>query len=234
MEALALPKIQSPLFDVVIPSTDKTIKFRPFLGKEEKILLMAQQGREQREILNAMVQIVNNCAQGALNIEKLTLVDLEYIFLKLRGFSIENNIDVGFIDSEDDKTYKFTINIDDIKVVKHDDNEPKIEIDETNGIIMKQPDVKTAYMLLGLTEDQDYMTLVYSIDKIYDADKVYLGKDYPKEDLLNFLESLDLKTHAKLKKFFNTLPTLYYKIEYKNSLGSDRTIELRTLEDFFI
>jgi len=126
---MALPKIQSPTFEVIIPSINKTVLFRPFLVKEEKILLMAQQSNDDKDIIKAIKQVVNNCClDDKLDIDKLATFDLEYLFLKLRARSVNNVVEILYKDAEDEKEYKFSINLDDVEVTMPKKSEKNIKI----------------------------------------------------------------------------------------------------------
>jgi hypothetical protein len=236
---MPLPRIKIPLFDVTIPSSKKQAKFRPFLVKEEKILLMAQSGGSRKEVINALIQVINNCVTNidgtALNVNELTTFDLEYIFLKLRAKSVDNIIKLQYVDHEDEKTYSFEVPLDDINVQYHEEHNTKIKVDDDIGIIMKYPkalDINTVDE--NETTEQFSISMLRScIEKIYDTDSVYLANECTPEELDEFIDSLSVKAFTDIQKFFETMPKLYHKIEYTNSLGTERTIELSTLNDFF-
>ena len=232
---MALPKISSPLFEVTVPSTKKTIKFRPFLVKEEKILLMAQQSGDEKDVLNALLQVINNCVQEEkFDVSTLSTFDVEYLFLKIRSKSVDNIVQLSFRDNEDEKVYDFKVNLDEVEVTYNENNNTKIEINDTEGIIMKYPPAKFADKLVGLNKTEtEFKIIQICIDKIYTEDEVYSSIDISDTELEEFIDNLDMKTYNKTKTFFETMPKMVYTIEYKNSLGNDRTIELKTLSDFF-
>jgi hypothetical protein len=236
---MALPKIKIPLFDVTIPSSKKQAKFRPFLVKEEKILLMAQSGGSRKEVINALTQVINNCMTyldgTSLNINELTTFDLEYLFLKLRAKSIDNVIKLQYVDHEDEKTYNFEVPLDSIVIQYHDDHQNKIKVDDDIGVIMKYPKAIDINDIDDneSTEQFSINMLRNCIEKIYDADNVYLTSECTPEELDEFVDSLSVKAFTDIQKFFETMPKLYHKLEYTNSLGTERTIELSTLDDFF-
>jgi hypothetical protein len=228
-----LPKLKTPLFDVQIPSTKQDAKFRPFLAKEEKILLMAKQGGSKKEIINAIKQIINNCIvllDGSdVNVDTLTTFDLEYLFIKLRARSIDNVSKLSYFDHEDEKTYSFDISLDDIEIREQPDHTNKIKVDDEIGLVMKYPSVSDISKIGEDTND----LLLLCIEKIYDADNVYLAKDTPREELVEFIDNLPIPAMNDCENFFNTMPSVYYKIEYTNSKGTVREIELTSLDDFF-
>jgi len=237
---MALPKIKIPLFDVIIPSTKLEAKFRPFVVKEEKILLIAQSGGTRKEMINALKQVINNCVTllngSDVNVDTLTTFDLEYLFLKIRAKSVDNVVTLKYIDNEDTKTYSFDIALDNIEVQYNPDHVNKIKINDEIGIILKYPTTD----IVGLADDPNVTEADLSthmikacLDKIYDADDVYLAKDSSSEELDEFIDSLNIKSFEAIQKFFQTMPRLYHKLEYTNSMGTERVIELTTLDDFF-
>lgn len=233
---MALPKIDKPLFEMLVPSQNKKVKFRPFVVKEEKILLIAQQSGSEKDIILAVKQVLQNCAQDPkFDVDELATFDLEYMFLKLRAKSVNNIIEVSYRDMEDDKVYDFKIDLDEVDMLQKSELSNKIQVSDTIGIVLKYPSVT---ILNEIPEDINTADLVEllvrkCIDSIYDEENVYPVSEHTEQELSEFIESLDLPTFNKIKEFFDNLPQMYYKIEYKNSLGNDRFVELTTLSDFF-
>lgn len=232
-----LPKIEQPIFEIEVPSLKKKYPFRPFLVKEEKLLLMAKDSGEDSDVLSSVKQVVNNCCLDPnLNINKLAIFDLEYLFIKLRMNSVDNIIELTYTDTEDDKDYDFKIDLNKVDMVFPEKNDEVIKITDTTGIVMKYPEA-------GLYDDKDFLEMqdeylfnliIKCIDKIYVNDTVYEAKDYKKEELSEFLENLNLKTFESIKSFLENTPRVNYEINYKNSLGNEKKIVLRSLNDFFI
>lgn len=233
---MALPKIKSPVFEIVIPTINQPVDFRPFLVKEEKILLMAQAGND-RDVVKSIKQIINNCCLNEdLNIDDLSIVDIEYIFIKLRARSVNNIVNVNYTDNEDSKDYKFEVNLNEVEVTKQKEVSNKIQVNDEIGIIMSYP---TASIIDQMGEFKDEMEVLnFFISKcmkeIYDEKEVYVVSEYSDSELKEFIDNLDIKTFEKIREFFDASPKLNYVIEYKNSLGNDRKIVLDTLRDFFI
>jgi len=233
---MALPKIDKPLFSMLVPSQKREVKFRPFVVKEEKILLIAQQSGQEKDMVRAIKQILSNCvADEKFDVETLTTFDLEYMFLKLRAKSVNNIIEVSYRDIEDDKVYDFNVDLDEVEMLEQGKVDNNIKITDNVGVVMKYPSIS---IVENVPEDLQPAELVEylvrsCIDVIYDEDTVYPAKDCTADELTDFIESLDIETFVKIREFFDNLPRMYYKIEYKNSLGNDRTIELTTLSDFF-
>ena len=233
---MPLPKIDQPLFDMIIPSTGKKVTFRPFLVKEEKILLIAQQSGNDSEIIRAIKQILNNCIQDHLDLDTLAIFDLEYAFLKLRSKSVNNVVKLSYRDTEDDEVYNFELDLDTIEIEMPKNTNSKIEINDSVGMTMKYPSASITDKMSGFENEVDLMTffIVNCIDTIYDEDTVYVADDFSEEEISEFLDGLDVKTFEKIREFFENVPRLYHKIEYTNSIGSERSIELASLKDFFM
>lgn len=232
-----LPKLDKPLFELTIPSTNKAYNFRPFTVKEEKILLTGQQSGEDKDIILAIKQVINNCCQDpSFNVNDLATFDLEYIFLKLRSRSVNNIIEVSYRDNEDDQVYDFQINLDDVKMINLDsDTNYIIPITDKVGLKMKYPSITIVDNIPEYKDPADVIDYLIKncIDYIYDSDSVYYTKDISSEELDEWLNNLDIESFGKIRIFFDKLPQMYYKIVYTNSLGTERVIELNTLNDFF-
>ena len=185
---MTLPIITYPITIITVPSTKNKLKFRPFITKEEKLLLMAKESDNGSDILLTIKQIVNNCClEKKVDISKLTIFDLEYIFLKLRAISVDNICKVSYTDSEDNKIYDFEINLNNIEVVFPEKIDNIIKINDTMGIVMKYPSA-------SLYDDQDFLKLekhqffeliVRCVDKIYEEDNIFEANKYKKEGFRN-------------------------------------------------
>jgi T4 bacteriophage base plate protein len=234
---MALPKIDYPTINIAIPPENKVYMFRPMLVKEEKLLLMAKVSEDDTDILQAIKQVVTNCCiETSLDVDTFPLYALEYVFIKLRGFSVGDVISVSYRDLEDNKSYDFTVDLNKVEIKFPEGIDKIIKITDTSGIVMKYPSAgiysdKTFLKAEG--EETFYRLVVRCIDQVYDAENVYEGKDFEEDAILEFLEYMDIPSFEKVREFMLNLPSLYYKIEYTNSNGNARTIELKTLSDFF-
>jgi len=233
---MALPKLKQPTYELKIPSTGKLETFRPFVVKEEKILLMAKSSQDPTDIFRSIKQVVNNCAiDNNFDVDKLTIFDLEYLFLRIRGFSVNNIVEVSYRDNEDQKIYNFNIDLNKIEVKFADNVNKTIKLTKETGMTMKYPSASIfddkEYFKSG--EDSFYELIVRCVDKIFDGDDIYDPNDYTKEEVEEFLEQVNVNTFQEIVKFMETTPKLYHKIVYKNSNGNERVIELTTLTDFF-
>lgn len=234
---MPLPKIEYPILSIFVPSQKKDYNFRPMLVKEEKILLMAKASEDDTDIFNAVYQVINNCSlDDSLDMDKLAIFDLEYLFLRIRAASIGETTDVSFRDTEDEKTYDFTIPLDQVNIIFPDVSNT-IKITDTSGFTMRYP-AATLYTdkeFLNLKPEEVFDHLVITcIDKIFDGEQVYTASMYTKDELAEFVEGLSIKAYDEIRNFFSNIPHMEYKIEYTNKMGSERTITLRNLSDFFI
>lgn len=234
---MPLPKIDQPLFDVIVPSTGKKIVFRPFLVKEEKLLLISQQGGEDTEVIRAIKQILNLCVQDEdFNVDALTTFDLEYLFLKLRAKSVNNIVKLSYRDNEDGKIYNFELNLDSIEIEMPNDINATIQVSEGVSMVMKYPSASITDKISQFDNEVDLMTffIVNCIDTILTADEIFAATDYTDKELEEFLDQLPVNSFETIREFFEKMPKLYHKIEYTNELGNNRSIELNNLKDFFM
>lgn len=233
---MALPKIEHPTFDVSLPLTKQTVKCRPFLVKEEKILLTALQSEDNAEIINSIKQVINNCiVTEGIDIESLPTLDIELLFIRIRARSVNNVIKLAYRDNEDNKRYEVEVNLDDVIVLFDDSHTNKIKINDTTGFIMKYPtaDINAKISATGSEADLFFDILKNCIEKIYVGEDEYSAVDSTQEELNEFLESLEVKTFTMIQEFFATSPKLHYEVKYTNSSGNERVIVLSTLNDFF-
>lgn len=233
---MSLPKISYPIFELELPSTKQKIKYRPFLVKEEKILLTAQVSGEAEDVVNSIRQVINNCILSeGVSIDSLTTFDLEYLFIKIRSKSVNNIIKLAYRDLEDDKRYEVEVDLDEIKILEDPNHSNKVEITDSMGMIMKYPSADIASSLKILDGEMDifFEVLKGCIESIYDSESVYKVSDYSSEELDEFVQSLDVNTFKKIQDFFATMPRLHYEVKYTNSLGNEKVIPLTTLNDFF-
>lgn len=231
-----LPQIIHPIIPIKIPSLGVKYEFRPFLVKEEKILLMAKESGDAKDILKAVKQIVTNCSLNAkLNIEKLSVVDLEFIFIKLRAASVDNVVLVSYMDTEDGKPYTFEIDLNEVKYVAPPELSNNIKINSTTGLVMKAPPASLYDDDEFFKNSNEYLfeLIVRCIDSIYSGDNVYHAKEFTVDQLKLFAETLSLKTFNEVQKFLENSPKLEYVIDYTNEKGTDKKIVLNSLNDFF-
>jgi len=232
---MALPKQSHPLFDINIPSLERSVKCRPFLVKEEKILLMAQSSMEVKETILAIKQVVNNCIQEDIDVDSLTTFDLEYLFIKLRAKSINNIINITYRDPEDDEEYQIEVDLDKVEIQRDPKHNRKVEIDKNSGMILKYPstDVMSAISLDSNETEMFFSILKFCIESIYDSEKVYKVSDYSSEEVEDYIQDLNVKTLQKIQEFFTTMPKIHHTVEYSTKAGATKKLELNNINDFF-
>ena len=240
---MALPMNAAPTYNLVVPSTKQKIKFRPFLMKEQKALMLAQQSEDPDTIIDTLKSIIKGCVTEELDIDKLAIFDLEYIFLKLRAKSVGETVEVILNCDEDhgeqDKLakVKHTVNLEEIEVKTDPKHTTKIELFGDVGIMMKYPSFGAISKFRNLTEesaDTTFQIVADSIDYIYNSDEIFYAKDQTKEELTQFIDNLTSEQFGKLQEFFNTMPRLTHDISYKCPVcGKAHNIRLEGIESFF-
>lgn len=233
---MALPKISYPIFELILPSTKEIIKYRPFLVKEEKILLTAQTGGEAKDIVTAVKQVINNCIlTEGVSVDSLTTFDLEYLFIKIRSKSVNNIVTLTYRDLEDDQRYSVDVDLDAVEIKEDPNHTNKFDIGNGYGIVMRYPsaDLSNSAKFIEGDTSAFFDVLKNSIESVYDKDNVYKFADSTQEEIEEFVQSLDTKAFMNIQQFFSTMPKLYYEAKYTNSLGHERVIPLTSLNDFF-
>lgn len=242
---MGLPKIDVPTHQVTIPSTNKTITIRPFLVKEEKILLTAMQGEDTEDIANATKQIVSNCILSKdVDVDKLEIFDFEYLILQLRIHSIGETTTIRFLPienttcSECSKQREVTVNLKDAKVEDIAETNKKIKINETIGLGLKYPTAKVFALLEVAKRKNDLdniFKLVWScVDYVYDTDTITSSKDVSLKEGIEFLESLKSETFKEIEKFLANIPKLRQTVHVKCSKCTfEQDYILSGLDDFF-
>ena len=235
---MPLPKLEANKYPAVIPSTNKTIEFRPFLVKEEKILMTAQESKDPSQIFNAMKDIINACTFNSVDANELTTYDLEYLFIQLRAKSVGETADIKIKCEECDEYNEVSINLLDAKVeFPKEKVDKKIQLSDTVGIIMRPITIGKSE-LLSKKADDDADTLIHtviaSIDSIYDNNGVYQTDDTSEDDLKDFVESLSHSHLELIQKYLSAQPKLMLKVEFKCSKCGHNNIRiLEGLESFF-
>jgi len=237
---MALPTINTPTYELVVPSTDETIKYRPFLVKEEKILLIASESGKQEDIINAIKQIATACTFGKLKIGRMPMFDVEYIFLQIRAKSVGEVSELTLI-APDDKETRVIVEVDlsEVKVQEIEGHTNKIELTDEMGIYMQYPSVDTFGQsgMIEITASNMFEVISACIAQIYDkkGEEVWEAKDSTKKELTDFIEQLSSKQFAEIQKFFDTMPKLKHVVTVKNPKTKVETdVVLSGLSDFFV
>ena len=233
---MALPVINTPTYELVVPSTKAKLVYRPFLVKEEKILLMAMEEEKDTQLNRALKQVVNNCTFEKLDVGKLPLFDLEYIFLRIRAKSVGEVAKIQVLCEDDGETYvPVEIDLESIEVEFQEDHSTKIELNDEIGIEMGYPTFEFLNFKADETEVNQLFDIIgSSIQRVYEGETVYEKADFSKKDLKVFLESLTSEQFLKVQKFFETMPRLRHKIQVTNPKTKKKNeITLEGLQAFF-
>ncbi len=236
---MALPKLNTPTYELEIPSTDEKIKFRPFLVKEEKVLMMALETKDNAQIVNAVKDIVSECTYNKLNINTMPMFDVEYIFLQIRSKSVGEVSKVKILCPDDKKTYtNVEIDLNEVKVQVEDEHTNKIELTDSMGMIMTYPNIDsfTENGIQDINASNMLDVIGTCILQIYEdkGEKVYEAKDQTKKELVEFIEQLNTKQFQDVQKFFDTMPRLKHTIKVKNPKTKKTSdVTLSGLNDFF-
>jgi len=236
---MALPKLTTPTYELEIPSTDEKIKYRPFLVKEEKILMMALESKQEKDITQAVKDIVKECTFNKVNIDNMPMFDVEYIFLNIRSKSVGEVSKLKILCPDDKKTYAdVELDLNEVNVQVGEDHTNKIDLGNGTGMIMQYPSIDS-FKDSGIRDiNASNMLEVIStcILQIYEDEgkKVYNSKDQTQKELTDFIEQLNTKQFKDVQKFFDTMPKLKHEITVKNPKTKvESKITLSGLNDFF-
>jgi len=237
---MALPIIETPRYELTLPSSDVQVQFRPFIVKEEKILLIAMETKDNNEIVNATKDILKACTYEALDIDSLPMFDIEYLLLQIRSKSVGEVAKFKVICPDDKQTaadVEFDLSA--VQVQVDDDHSNKIVIDEERklGLVLNYPSLgitKAGFDVNKENVETMFKVVASCIDHIYEGDKTYPAKDSTKKELVEFLEGLSQKAFLKIKKFFDTMPQLRHEVEVTNpKTGIVSKVTFKGLQDFF-
>lgn len=237
---MALPQSSTPFYDLTIPSTNKKVKFRPFLVKEEKALLLAQQSEDQNVMVNTLQEVVTACIKEKIDADKLAMFDIEYIFTQIRAKSVGEEVELLFKCQHcDDPNAKVKVKFDltQIKVSKPEDHTNKIALFDSVGIVMRYPNIGIINHLEDISKNniEDVFSIIIEcIDYIYDDSELYHAADFSREEITEFLNRLTTEQFSKIQKFFETMPKLSKDIEYTCPVCSaNNKATLSGIQSFF-
>ncbi len=239
---MPLPKIATPIYELEIPSLKKKIRYRPFLVKEEKILIIALESEDSKQIANAVKNVISNCIlTKGVKVEDLSTFDIEYLFLNIRGKSVGESVDV-LITCPDDETTQvpMSINLDEITVEVDPKHSRDIKLDDTLTLRMRYPSM-TEFIKNnfdsgdGVSVDDTFDLIISCIEQIYSEEESWTASDSTKKELLEFVEQLSSKQFKEVEKFFETMPKLSHTIKVKNpKTGVESEVVLEGLSAFFV
>ena len=238
---MPLPKIATPTYELELPSTGKTVQYRPFLVKEEKLLVIALESEDTKQITTAIKAVIKACIKTrGVKVEALPTFDIEYLFLNIRGKSVGEDLDVNIICPDDKETeVKVNINLDDIKCHKNEGHTNKIKLDDSLMMEMKYPSldefIKSNFDLDEKNQmDQSFDLIASCIDKIYSEEEVWASEDCTKKEMSEFLESMNSSQFKEIETFFETMPKLSHTIKVTNPKTKvESDVVLECLASFF-
>ena len=236
---MALPKLGYPTFELELPSTGKTVRYRPFLVKEEKVLLLALESKDEKQITSAVKDLIKNCCISRIKVETLPSFDLEYLFLKIRAASIGETITLSVTCQDDDKTVvEHVININEVEVFKPEGHDKKIMFDDESGIIMNYPSmqqfVDREFLQKDMQTEEVYGFIAGSIEQIFQGEDVYDSSTTSKKEFKDFVDSLTTKQFEKIHQFYSTAPKLQHSFTVVNpNTGVESEFTIEGLQSFF-
>jgi hypothetical protein len=239
---MPLPTIATPEYELVLPSTEKTIRYRPFLVKEEKLLVLALESEDSKQITQAIKTVLKSCILTRnIKVEKLPTFDIEFLFLNIRSRSVGEEVEVMIIAPDDRTTeIKVSIDLEDIKVVKSEDHNKTVKLDETLFMDLKYPSldqfISNNFDIGSETNiDQSFELIASCIDKIYNEQEVWDTGDVSKKEVIDFLNQMNSSQFKDIEKFFDTMPKLSHTIEVVNpNTKVKSTVVLEGLSSFFV
>jgi len=237
---MALPVLETNTFELTLPSSEVTVKYRPFIVKEEKILLQAMESQEQKQIVNALKNIVSVCTFGQLNVDELPTFDLEYVFLKIRSKSVGEVANLKILCPDDKKTYAdVEVDLSTVDVHVDDEHRNTIVVDEDRkiSVLMKYPTLASVDPTKDYSKQDTkalFSVISEGIHQIIEGETIHQAKDYTKEELDKFIESISSASFKKIQKFYETMPKLMHEVEVENPKTKVKSkITLSGLSDFF-
>ena len=238
---MPLPSIKTPTYELVLPSTGKTVKYRPFLVKEEKVLVIALESEDTKQITNAIKAVLKSCILSrGIKVETLPTFDIEYLFLNIRGKSVGEELDLTLICPDDGETeVPVTISLDEIEVQKSEAHTNKVKLDDSLMMELSYPSleqfIKSNFDFKDNSQmDQSFQLIASCIDKIYNEEEVWATADCTKKEVNEFLESMNSSQFKEIEKFFDTMPKLKHTINITNpKTGVESDVVLEGLASFF-
>jgi hypothetical protein len=242
-----LPKLDVPVYEVKLISTDKTIRFRPFLVKEQKLFLMASESDDQKETVNVIRQVLKNCILDEIDVDNLSTFDLEFLFMNLRARSVGEIVDLKYKcnntlkdeNGEDKKctgSVEFNLNLLEIQPTKNPEHNTKIQLTENLGICLKYPTFEMIQKYEAMNENDVMLNvLIDCVDYIYDKEQIYYAKDSTKEEIIEFIDGLQQSHLEKIKIFFDTMPEIKKDVHFKcPKCDYEEDIEIKGMQNFFV
>jgi len=237
---MALPKPPVPTYELELPSTGKTIKYRPFLVKEEKLLLIATESGDDKQMRDAIVEILKSCIlTRGIKVEDLSMFDLEYVFLNIRAKSVGELVEMIFTAKDDNETkLPYTLNLEEVECIKPEGHNRKVTLSDTSGLIMKYPSMEQFITSQILQKEQSteevFDEIINCVEQIYDGEEVWEAKTTPKKEIKEYLEGLTSKQFESIQQFFATMPKVSHTFTLTNpNTGVESEYTIEGLTNFF-
>ena len=235
---MALPKVALPTYELEVPSNGKKIKYRPFVVKEEKLLLLALESQDDKQIEEATRTLLKNCITTRVKLEDLAIFDLEYIFLQIRAVSVGEVVEMLLTCEDDGETQvKYNLNLTDVQVIKSEDHSSKIMLSDSMGLIMKYPSFEEFVKVSIIAKDTSEQVIEIMgkcVDQIFDGEDVYDSSTTSKKEFVEFIEGLTNKQFEKVQEFFSEMPVLKHEIKLKSpNTGVENSFVIQGLSNFF-
>ena len=238
---MPLPKLNTPTYELTLPSSNRKVKYRPFLVKEEKILLIAMESEDEKEMQNAVKQILKNCIlTRGISVDKLAVFDIEYLFLNIRGKSVGEDIKLNVVCPDDEVTeVEVSVNVEDVKIQKSDNHDPVIQLTDQVAIVMKYPSMEMFVKNNITGENQQKVDTIFDmtidcISQVVEGEDVLESKSFSKKEMLEFVETFDTQQFQKIQDFFETMPKLSHTIKVLNpKTNVESEVVIEGLSSFF-
>ena len=238
---MPLPKLNTPTYELILPSSNRKVKYRPFLVKEEKILLIAMETEDEKQMQNAVKQILKNCIlTRGISVDKLAVFDIEYLFLNIRGKSVGEDITLNIVCPDDEETeVEVSVNVENVKIQKSDKHDPVIKLTDQVAIVMKYPSMEMFVKNNITGENQQKVDTIFDmtidcISQVVEGENVLEAKSFSKKELLEFVETFDTQQFQKIQDFFETMPKLSHKIKVVNpKTNVESEVVIEGLSSFF-
>ncbi len=238
---MPLPKLNTPTYELTLPSSNRKVKYRPFLVKEEKILLIAMESEDEKEMQNAVKQILKNCIlTRGISVDKLAVFDIEYLFLNIRGKSVGEDIKLNIVCPDDEVTeVEVSVNVEDVKIQKSDKHDPVIQLTDQVAIVMKYPSMEMFVKNNITGESQQKVDTIFDmtidcISQVVEGEDVLEAKSFSKKEMLEFVETFDTQQFQKIQDFFETMPKLSHTIKVLNpKTNVESEVVIEGLSSFF-
>lgn len=237
---MGLPKLNTPTYELTVPSTSKTVSYRPYLVKEEKILMLALESGDERQMIRAIRDVISACTNDEIDMSRIAMSDMEYIFTQLRSKSVGETVQIGMKCSECEASNETELNLENVRVVRPEDISDTIELTDTIGVKMKYPSVEKVLNSTNgnnenvSTVDRIFDLLIDCIDSIYSGDELFDASAQPRKEITEFIESLNAEQFTRVRRFVENIPTAQIGVSFKcKECGHNNDTVLRGLANFF-